>query len=100
MSKFVKKSNLCEVFEYGSGDFPTWFNSLVGTRIKLSRNEIFTPKNEYGQVPKKDDPKIIAGTLDGENFYYTDIIVRDKEGNIETYDKYDFVDKFLLVPED
>lgn len=38
---FVKKSDIYEVFEYGSGDFPDWFNILVQSGVIKISDKIF-----------------------------------------------------------
>lgn len=89
---FVKKSDLCEVFEYGSGDFPMWFNVLVRAGIIKISDKIFPELENEGRT--------YAGVISGQDFYFGDIFVRRSDGVVEVYEPEKFIENFIPVPED
>ena len=88
--RIAKKIQYVDAFEYGSGDFPIWFNVLVGSRITLFGDYIFTPKDKNIKY---------AGRIEDRHklFKFGDIIVRDEKGNIKAYNKFDFIKHFDIL---
>lgn len=89
---FVKKSDLCEAFEYGSGDFPMWFNVLVRAGIIKISDKIFPELENEGRT--------YAGIICGQDFYFGDIFVRKSDGMVEVYEPEEFLSEFIEVFED
>lgn len=89
---FVKKSDLCEAFEYGSGDFPMWFNVLVGAGVIKISDKIFPELENEGRT--------YAGIISGQDFYFGDIFVKKTDGIVEVYEPEEFIENFIPVPED
>lgn len=89
---FVKKSDLYEAFEYGSGDFPMWFNVLVRAGVIKISDKIFPELENKGRT--------YAGIISGQDFYFGDIFVRKTDGIVEVYEPEEFLSEFIEVPED
>ena len=90
MAKFMQKPKYVEAFEYGSGDFPMWFNSLVGNLVTIFDDYIFTPKGKCGEP---------AGKIGNKIFKYGDIIVRHENGRIQIFNKFTFLKKYVFINE-
>ncbi len=88
MSKYMAKPRIVDAFEYGSGDFPIWFNTLVGNLVTIFNDNVYTPNGKY---------KAPAGKVGNKIFHYGDIISKDSRGYVQVYDKYDFVRKYILI---
>lgn len=89
---FVKKSDIYEVFEYGSGDFPDWFNVLVQSGVIKISDKIFPELENSGRT--------YAGVISGQDFYFGDIFVKQNKGIIEVYEPEEFLSEFIEVFED
>ena len=100
MTGCIKKSDLYEYFEYGDGNFPIWFNVLVGSRVELISERIFTPIFQEAMKISKNSPRPIAGKFDGKDFFFGDIILKRNDGYIEIISKEDFIKNYILIPED
>ncbi len=89
MSKYMAKPKFVDAFEYGSGEFPMWFNMLVGNLVKLFDDCVYTPEG------KLHSP---AGRIGRRKvFNYGDIIVKHTNGKVQVYEKYDFLEKYYLI---
>lgn len=86
MLKFQKIEKF-EAFEYGSGEFPIWFNVLVSGKITLFDDCVYTPKEKSGCYAGKFNET-------GRMFKYGDIIVKMGNGKIHSYSKEKFLEKF------
>ena len=91
--RVAEEKEYIEAFEYGSGDFPTWFNTMVGNAVCLYDDTIFIPKGKrLGDIAGfyRDD----YNTYD---FNYGDIITKGLNGRIAIYDKVEFINKFKIL---
>lgn len=89
---FVKKSDIYEVFEYGSGDFPNWFNILVQSGVIKISDKIFPELENNGRT--------YAGVISGQDFYFGDIFVKKEGEPVEMYEPEEFLSQFIEVFED
>ena len=87
MSKFKKKIEIVDAFEYGSVDFPTWFNAIIGSEAEIFEDVVYTPKNKLG---------FIAGRIGNKKFHYGDVIVKHEDGKVSICKKIDFLRKYCL----
>ena len=87
MSEFMKKIEIVDAIEYGSGDFPTWFNAIIGSEAEIFEDVVYTPKKKLG---------FIAGRIGKKKFHYGDIIVKHEDGKVSIYKKIDFLRKYCL----
>lgn len=78
--------DIYEIFEYGTREFPDWFDILVKSgSIKISK----------GDFPElQNNGKAYAGILLGEDFYYGDIFVKKNDGIVEVYSSEEFKRKY------
>ena len=86
---FVKKSDIYEVFEYGSGDFPDWFNILVQSGVIKISDKIFPELENNGRT--------YAGIISGQDFYFGDIFVKRIGGITEVYSPEEFSKEFMIL---
>ncbi len=90
MSKYMEEPKILDAFEYGSGDFPIWFNTLVGNLVTIFDDNVYTP------IERKGTP---AGKVGNRVFNYGDIISKDNHGYVQVHKKYDFIRKYILIEE-
>lgn len=89
MKKCIRKEDVYDFFEYGSEDFPDWFNVLVEAgAVKISKQII-------PELEKKG--RVYAGIVAGQDFYFGDIFVKRIGGITELYSPEEFSKEFIVL---
>lgn len=89
MKKCIRKEDVYDFFEYGSGDFPDWFNVLVEAgAVKISKQIIPELENKG---------RVYAGIAAGQDFYFGDIFVKRIGGITEVYSPEEFSKEFMIL---
>lgn len=89
MKKCIRKEDVYDFFEYGSGDFPDWFNILVEAgAVKISKQIIPELENKG---------RVYAGIVAGQDFYFEDIFVKKIGGITELYSPEEFSKEFIVL---